>query len=70
MRIMSAIQVQAEVVKRLGTCQGAISMTELSEEMRPIVQSTMDIRSAVLSLILLRRVEWTPDRKVRLASQA
>lgn len=67
---MSAIQVQAEVVKRLGTRQGAISVTELSEEMRPFVQSTMDVRSAVLSLILLRRVEWTPERKVRLASQA
>jgi hypothetical protein len=66
--IMPTAQVQDEIIKTLESQPDAISMIDLLKQMRVThAQSTMAIRAAVLPLISVRRIELTPERKLRLA---
>ncbi len=65
---MLTVQVQNEIIKTLQSQQDAISMIDLLKEMHSSsVGSPMAIRAAVLPLISARRIELTPERKLRLA---
>ena len=63
-------QVQNDIIKTLQSQRGAISMIDLLKAMHSAsVGSPMAIRAAVLPLISARRIELTPERKLRLADE-
>ena len=65
---MPTVEVQDEIIRTLESRPDAISMIDLLKQMRAAnPQSTMAIRAAVLPLISVRRIELTPERKLRLA---
>lgn len=67
---MSTAQIQEQILDTLKTEEREISMAELVEKIQnSTVQSAALIRAAALPLIMVRRVEFTPDRKLRLISR-
>ena len=64
---MSAVQ--EEILKTLQQdVHDGLTMSDLIQRVRQTLpQSTIGIRSAVLPLIMVGRVEFTPERKLRLS---
>lgn len=63
---MSAVQ--ESVIKTLRNQREGLTMSELIQRVREdSTEPSVEIRAAVLPLITLNRVEFTPDRKLRLS---
>lgn len=68
--IMPTAQVQEEIIRALESQAEAISMVELLKQMQSVSVQSTAIRAAVLPLISVRRIELTPERKLRLLTQS
>lgn len=58
--------VQERIVEALRGAGGELSMSALVQEVRSESTSATDVKSAVLPLILLEKIELTPERNLRL----
>jgi hypothetical protein len=59
--------VQQDIMRTLQEAREPLTMSDLIQRVRDVSpQPTISIRAAVLPLITLRRVEFTPERKLRL----
>lgn len=67
---MPIAQIQERIIATLAAEQGDISMTDLVERLRASQVSSAMAARAVLPLILVRRIEWTPERKLRLTDES
>lgn len=63
--------IQETIIRKLAEANEALTMSDLIQRVRRDVSAepTMNIRAAVLPLITLRRVEFTPERKLRLKGE-
>ena len=62
--------VQQAILRTLKESSGDLTMSDLVKEVqtRRSLENSMSIRAAILPLITLRRIELTPERKLRLTS--
>ena len=64
---MPTAEIQREIISALRNAQSALSMPALVQIIqRNTSQPATTIRAAVLPLISVRRIELTPERKLRL----
>jgi hypothetical protein len=65
---MATAQVQKQIIKALRAANAELSLNELVATVRPNVPSGRnEVKAAVVPLLYLRQVTFTPARKFRIA---
>ncbi len=65
---MAIAQVQTQIIETLRGAKDELSLSDLVAQIRPDVPSGRnEVKAAVVPLLYLRQVTFTPSRKFRLA---